>query len=173
MGPNGKFSATNPQDSQLLAIQPGVLFDNNRAANYGEIKSFADLDVPAGQTLSLQGGVVEVSGSLTAPGGRVEVLGSQVGLLGNGAIDVSAETGGEIILKAEGNIEVQSTLNSSSLSFFNDAGAGGEITLKAGGDTKSGIHKHAIPHPVETLHATSQSKFRDCLKTGVTKPDLV
>ncbi|NET62554.1 MAG: filamentous hemagglutinin N-terminal domain-containing protein [Symploca sp. SIO2E6] len=110
LGPNGVFSATNPQDSQLLNVQPGVLLDNNRAADYREIKSFADLGVPAGQTLSLQGGVVEVSGSLTAPGGKVEVLGNQVGLLGNAKIDVSAETGGEVILKAEGKISVTGTL---------------------------------------------------------------
>ncbi|NET62500.1 MAG: hypothetical protein F6K47_42315 [Symploca sp. SIO2E6] len=94
LGPNGVFSATNPQDSQLLNVQPGVLFDNNRAADYGEIQSFADLGVPAGQTLSLQGGTVEVRGSLTATGGRVEVLGDRVGLFEDGKIDVSGETGG-------------------------------------------------------------------------------
>ncbi|NET61476.1 MAG: filamentous hemagglutinin N-terminal domain-containing protein, partial [Symploca sp. SIO2E6] len=94
LGPNGGFSATNPQDSQLLAIQPGVVFDNSRAADYGEIKSFADLGVPAGQTLSLQGSTVEVRGSLTAPGGRVEVLGDRVGLFKDGKIDVSGDTGG-------------------------------------------------------------------------------
>ncbi|NEP58767.1 MAG: filamentous hemagglutinin N-terminal domain-containing protein, partial [Symploca sp. SIO2G7] len=94
LGQQGVFSATNPQNSQLLTIQPGVLFHNAWAAYQAKINSQADLAVAPGQTLRLQGGTVELTGSLTAPGGRVEVLGNRVGLLRDAKIDVSGANGG-------------------------------------------------------------------------------
>jgi len=94
LGQQGVFSATNPQNSQLLTIQPTALFHQAWAAHQAQINNEADLAVAPGQTLRLQGGTVKLTGSLTAPGGRVEVLGNRVGLLGDAEIDVSGVNGG-------------------------------------------------------------------------------
>ncbi|NER93483.1 MAG: filamentous hemagglutinin N-terminal domain-containing protein [Symploca sp. SIO1B1] len=94
LGQQGVFSATNPQNSQLLTIQPTALFHQAWADHQAEINNEADLAVAPGQTLRLQGGTVKLTGSLTAPGGRVEVLGNRVGLLGDAEIDVSGVNGG-------------------------------------------------------------------------------
>jgi len=94
LGQQGVFSATNPQNSQLLTIQPTALFHQAWADHQAQINNEADLAVAPGQTLRLQGGTVQLTGSLTAPGGRVEVLGNRVGLLGDAEIDVSGVNGG-------------------------------------------------------------------------------
>ncbi|NES21219.1 MAG: filamentous hemagglutinin N-terminal domain-containing protein [Symploca sp. SIO3E6] len=94
LGQQGVFSATNPQNSQLLTIQPTALFHQAWATHQAQINNQADLAVAPGQTLRLQGGTVKLTGSLTAPGGKVEVLGNRVGLLGNARIDVSGVNGG-------------------------------------------------------------------------------
>jgi len=94
LGNNGVFSATNPDNSQLLTVEPGALFHHAWETHQAKINNQADLAVGAGETLKLQSGTVTMTGSLTAPGGRVEVLGHRVGLLDNAKIDVSSATGG-------------------------------------------------------------------------------
>ncbi len=98
--PDGKqFSATNPEAAPLLTVnvqQPiGLRFEGQE----GLITNAADLAVASRQTLSLSGSDVATTGNLTAPGGRVEVLGTNsVALLENATIDVSASTGGGTVL---------------------------------------------------------------------------
>ncbi|NES21221.1 MAG: filamentous hemagglutinin N-terminal domain-containing protein [Symploca sp. SIO3E6] len=50
LGQQGVFSATNPQNSQLLTVQPTALFENAFAANQAQINSQADLAVAPEQT---------------------------------------------------------------------------------------------------------------------------
>jgi len=93
LGPDGIFSATNPDGSQLLNIQPEAIFTNALANHMAQINNQASLAVGVGSTLALQGGEVTVTGSLAAPGGTVMVLGEQISLLDNASIDVSNQTG--------------------------------------------------------------------------------
>ncbi len=65
----------------------------------GAINNAADLAVASRQTLSLSGSNVATTGNLTAPAGRVEVLGTEtVALLEDATIDVSAPAGGGTVL---------------------------------------------------------------------------
>ncbi len=98
LGEEGVFSATNPHNSQLLNVQPGALFHQAWANHQAEINHQGNLAVGQGETLRLQSGTVTMTGSLTAPGGRVEVLGHRVGLLDDAGIDVSSATGGGTVL---------------------------------------------------------------------------
>jgi filamentous hemagglutinin family protein len=98
LGKDGYFSATQPQSSSLLSVSPGVLFLNAVAASGGSITNAGNLAVGKGETLTLAGSTVTSTGSLTAPGGVVQVLGERVGLLENARIDVSSDTGGGTVL---------------------------------------------------------------------------
>jgi filamentous hemagglutinin family protein len=88
-----EFNAINPNDAPLVTVNitPGVqLVDIPQ----GDILNAADLEVGAGQTLALLGDTVINSGDLTAAGGTVQVLGTQVNLIDQATINVSGETGG-------------------------------------------------------------------------------
>ena len=100
LGETGLFSASEPQKSNLLAVNPSALFFNAMAAQSivsrsqalgieGETNSVATpvgLQVPPGQTLALVGGDVFLEGgNLTAAGGRIE-LGS---VAGNGVVSLT------------------------------------------------------------------------------------
>ncbi|MEQ9000947.1 MAG: filamentous hemagglutinin N-terminal domain-containing protein [Coleofasciculus sp. B1-GNL1-01] len=86
-GNQGIFSATDPEAPPLLTVNPDVLFFNQLAAQgVSSIEVRGSLSVPSGETLLLVGGNVAPSltstgellidgGSLTAPGGRVELAG--------------------------------------------------------------------------------------------------
>ncbi|MGK7951009.1 MAG: filamentous hemagglutinin N-terminal domain-containing protein [Xenococcaceae cyanobacterium] len=89
LGKQGIFSASSPETSNLLTVQPSALFFNQLAAGQiinrsqvsglsGERESVG-LSVSAGKTLALIGGEILLKGgNLTAPGGRIE-LGSVAG----------------------------------------------------------------------------------------------
>jgi filamentous hemagglutinin family protein len=96
--PDGtQFSATNPGDSSLLSVSVplGVQYGPRLR---GDITNAGSLAVNPGQGITLYGGTVRSSGSLTAPGGIVQVLGDRVALTDNARIDVSGETGGGTVL---------------------------------------------------------------------------
>ncbi|MBE9139131.1 filamentous hemagglutinin N-terminal domain-containing protein [Nodosilinea sp. LEGE 07088] len=92
-----EFSATNPQGPELLSVNVnlGVQWGPGQA---GPLTNNADLAVSEGQTLTLFGGKVTHAGSLTAPGGTVEVLGNNLSLVDNASIDVSGSTGGTVLI---------------------------------------------------------------------------
>lgn len=95
--PDGsQFSATNPQAAPLLTVNitPGLQYGRGQAP----ITQAGNLTVGNGQSLTLIGNTVTNTGGLTAPGGRVEVLGDRVALLDQAAIDVSAPGGGGTVL---------------------------------------------------------------------------
>ncbi|MEQ8964003.1 MAG: filamentous hemagglutinin N-terminal domain-containing protein, partial [Coleofasciculus sp. C2-GNP5-27] len=102
LGNDGVFRATNPQDSQLLAIQPGVLFLDALRQQQAEIRNQGNLSVGTGQTLTLAGDRVMSTGSLTAPGGTIQVLGEDVQLLETARINVSSLTGGGSVTIGQG-----------------------------------------------------------------------
>ncbi|MGK7900264.1 MAG: filamentous hemagglutinin N-terminal domain-containing protein [Hormoscilla sp.] len=94
LGENGLFSATDLDPSKLLHVQPEALFHNALANHMARLNNRGNLAVGTGSTLVLHGGEVRNSGSLTAPGGTVMVLGERIGLLDDASIDVSSPTGG-------------------------------------------------------------------------------
>jgi filamentous hemagglutinin family protein len=96
--PDGsEFSATNPQAPPLLTINltPGLQYGTPPS---GTINQAGNLTVASGQTLALYGNKVTSTGSLTAPGGTVMVLGERIGLFDTAQIDVSSDLGGGTVL---------------------------------------------------------------------------
>jgi len=116
LGNDSYFSATDLTGSRLLTVQPGALFHNAVANQPAAITNAGHLAVGEGQTLKLQGGEVTSTGSLVAPGGRVEVLGDRISLLDQAQIDVSGETGGGIALIG-GNFQGQGTTPTAQTTF--------------------------------------------------------
>ncbi|WP_335054443.1 two-partner secretion domain-containing protein [Nostoc sp.] len=97
--PDGsEFSATDPQAPPLLAVNlvPGVQFGARPPGS--TITNAGNLAVTQGQNLTLLGGTTTSTGTLTAPGGTVQVLGDRVALLDNARVDVSSPTGGGTVL---------------------------------------------------------------------------
>lgn len=139
LGESGIFSATEPDNSTLLAIQPGVLFYNALRSHQAEIRNQGSLTVGTGQNLTLHADTVTSTGNLTAPGGTVQVLGDRVSLLNNASINVSAPTGGGTVLIGNGkqvNITSGVTINAdtmppnSSLASVGN-GNGGTVIIKS------------------------------------------
>ncbi|MEQ8753346.1 MAG: filamentous hemagglutinin N-terminal domain-containing protein [Coleofasciculus sp. G1-WW12-02] len=107
--PDGsEFSATNPQAPPLLTINvtPGLQYGTPPT---GDINHQGNLAVESGQTLALHGNQVTSTGSLTAPGGTVMVLGERIGLLDSAEIDVSSQIGGGTVLIG-GSFQGQGTI---------------------------------------------------------------
>ena len=135
--PDGKeFNATNPNLPPLLTVevqQPvGLKFEGEP----GIITNAADLAVNTQQTLSLAGGEVENRGNLTAPEGRVEILGTKsVTLLDDTTIDVSAPNSGGTVLIGGGNTiapDAKRTYIGNDVAIAANAltdGNGGEVTI--------------------------------------------
>ncbi|MEM1169224.1 MAG: filamentous hemagglutinin N-terminal domain-containing protein [Cyanobacteria bacterium P01_H01_bin.35] len=79
LGENGLFSATNPQNSNLLSVAPSALFFNQLETQTGNIinQSTAGengLQVARGETIGLVGNHVIIDGGkLTAEQGRIEI----------------------------------------------------------------------------------------------------
>ncbi|AFZ19924.1 two-partner secretion domain-containing protein [Allocoleopsis franciscana] len=138
LGDTGLFSASEPQSSNLLAINPNAFF-YNQLSNQGQIinRSTATttvldtptigLQVPDGRSLLLVGGDVKLDdGFLSAPGGRVE-LG---GVVQNAIVGLNTN-GNELRLSfptdvARANV---SLTNASDVNV--QAGGGGSIAINA------------------------------------------
>ncbi len=79
LGENGIFSATNPQNSNLLSVAPSALFFNQIATHTGNIINTSTaaeigLQVPTGETLGLVGNNVIIDGGkVTTEQGRIEI----------------------------------------------------------------------------------------------------
>ena len=149
LGTQGIFSATEPEKSTLLAIEPGALFTNAQRSYQAEIQNQGALTVGTGQTLTLQGDIVNSTGNLTAPAGTVQVVGTQVNLLENASIDVSSPTGGgSVIVKSnqltrfEGHISARGGENSGDGGFVEVSG--GNLQFSGTVDTSAPMGKVGI-----------------------------
>jgi filamentous hemagglutinin family protein len=125
LGNNGYFSATDIQGSQLLNVQPDALFANALRNHQAQINNQGNLAVGTGQTLTLFGGTVTNSGSLTASGGTVRVLGDRVSLIDSAQIDVSSPTGGGTVLVG-GDYQGRGTIPTATQTFV-----GSGVTINA------------------------------------------
>ena len=77
LGENGLFSATNPQSSNLLNVQPNALFINALRNQTAIINNQGNLTVESGQNITLFGADVINNGTLTAPEGTIQLTGSE------------------------------------------------------------------------------------------------
>jgi large exoprotein involved in heme utilization and adhesion len=94
---------------------------------------------------SLFGNTVTSSGTITAPGGRVEIFGDRIGLLENAKIDVSAVGGGGTVLIG-GDVQGQGQVPNATSTFIGknvtinaDAinnGNGGQVIIWSDGSTR-------------------------------------
>ncbi|MDJ0536497.1 MAG: filamentous hemagglutinin N-terminal domain-containing protein, partial [Xenococcaceae cyanobacterium MO_207.B15] len=125
-GEDGFFSASDPQNSQLLTVKPEVFFENALANVEGNIVNQGDLAVASQQTLSFLGRNISNTGNLTAPGGIVGIFGSKsVALSENATIDVSFPTGGGTVLIG-GDFQGSGILPTSKRTYI-----GENVTIKA------------------------------------------
>ncbi|MDD1425829.1 filamentous hemagglutinin N-terminal domain-containing protein [Dolichospermum sp. ST_sed9] len=77
LGEEGLFSASNPQSSNLLTVQPGALFRNALRNQQATINNQGSLIVDEGKNITLFGANVINTGGLTAPGGTVQLTGAE------------------------------------------------------------------------------------------------
>jgi filamentous hemagglutinin family protein len=97
------YSAVDPKAPPVLTVslRPGLQLGRP----IGDIRSEGSLTVGTGQTLTLHGNQVAVSGALTVPDGTVQVLGNQV-QLDAAQLDVSGTTFGTIRLAAIDHVDI-------------------------------------------------------------------
>ena len=119
-----EFSATNPQAPPLLAVNIpiGLQFRENPGSITSQ--STAGLEVQSGKSLTLVGAKVSLEGgSLTAPGGRVELGGlaasGTVGINSHGSLSFPNDV-------ARANV---SLTNGAKVDVRNPVGKGGEINI--------------------------------------------
>jgi filamentous hemagglutinin family protein len=161
LGDTGLFSASQPQSSNLLAINPNALF-YNQLSNQGQIvnRSTATttvlgtptigLQVPDGRSLLLVGGDVRSEGGrLFAPGGRVELA----GVAQNGIVELSAN-GNELRLNFPTDVA------RADVSLTNEA----EVNVRAGGGGSIAIN-------ARNLEVLGGSKVRAGIASGLGSPE--
>jgi large exoprotein involved in heme utilization and adhesion len=89
-----------------MTLKPGLQYG---ATPLEDVSNDGTLAVDPGESLVLLGDTVTNTGTLTAPGGQVQLLGNRVGLFGAGRIDVSSPTGGGTV-NLGGDFQGQGTL---------------------------------------------------------------
>ncbi|XGV98309.1 MAG: filamentous hemagglutinin N-terminal domain-containing protein [Leptolyngbya sp. BL-A-14] len=141
--PNGyAFDATNPDSPPLLTVNAPLGLTTWLPA-VGTITSSGNLST--GQSLTLLGNKVTITGTLAVPGGTVQVLGNRVALLDYARVDVSSPTGGGNVFFG-GNYKGQGTLPNAlqtyvapTATIHADAtsnGNGGHVVVWANGSTR-------------------------------------
>ncbi|NES87295.1 MAG: filamentous hemagglutinin N-terminal domain-containing protein [Moorea sp. SIO2B7] len=105
--PDGsQFSATNPQAPPLLKIEVevpvGLVFEGKAASS---LENAGNLEVGKGKNLTLQGDIITNSGSLTASGGTIHLLGNQVSPVDKATFDSSYPSNGDTFLIGKENLE--------------------------------------------------------------------
>ena len=127
-----EFSATNPNAPPLLTINfnPGLQYGNVDPES--EIDNRGVLEVGSRQNLSLLGGKVNHSGSLTVPGGFIEVSGADVNFTGTVDTRDADSSAGNFLLNSQ-NILIQEgeTISGASIS---QALANSNVILQADND---------------------------------------
>jgi filamentous hemagglutinin family protein len=152
LGEDGRFSATNPASDNLIELDPSVFWFNDLIQPGAINITGVNLQMPAGEALSLIGGEVRIDGAqINAQGGRVNI--AALAAEGNVQLDalnssltvedtfersdVSLENGSEIDVQSDGggNISIYSRSLSLANSSFITAGIAqdsGTINSQAG-----------------------------------------
>jgi len=144
LGDGDVFSAVDPAAPPLLTVSltPGLQYG---ATPQGDISNAGDLAVAPKESLILMGQTVTHTGTLTASGGRVQLLGDRVGVFEAGRIDVSSPTDGGMV-NLGGDFQGQGTLPTAQQTVVGpeatlsadatDSGEGGDIIVWADGVTR-------------------------------------
>ena len=141
--PDGsQFSAVNPQGPPLLKINLTSGLQYGRPQ--GDVANAGHLTVGQGQRLTLLGRTVTHTGRLTAPGGRVEVLGDRVILRDPAQVDVSAVGNGGTVLIG-GDFQGKGTVPNAQSTFI-----GPNVIISANGISPT-------PSPPSPITPTPQS----------------
>ncbi|MBT9314015.1 two-partner secretion domain-containing protein [Leptothoe spongobia] len=137
------FSAVQPQQPLLTVSAPIGLHHGDRPN--GNIINQGQLALSPEQQLTLFGHQVEHSGELRVPGGRVELLGHQIDVVGQAVIDVSSPGQGGVILVG-GDYQGQPTRPTSAMTTVGaqtkltadgiGTGNGGQVILWSDGITR-------------------------------------
>ncbi|BAY65732.1 filamentous hemagglutinin family outer membrane protein [Calothrix brevissima NIES-22] len=137
-----EFNTTNPEAPPLLTlkIRPGL-----QNGIQGNISNAGNLTVGTGQSLTLLANTVTSTGTITAPGGRVEIFGDRIGLLDNAKIEVSAVGGGGTVLIG-GDFQGKGTVPNAASTFIGkntsinadaiDNGNGGRVIVWSDNNTR-------------------------------------
>jgi filamentous hemagglutinin family protein len=125
--PDGSsFSAKDPFAPVEIKVEVKPLIGIYFEGTGHFITNDADLKVGKGQSITLFGRKVTSVGTLTAPGGTVQVLGTEnVTLSGKAKIDVSSETGGGTVLIG-GDFQGKGTVPNAATTFI-----GKDVSIKA------------------------------------------
>ncbi|QXE22445.1 hemagglutination activity domain protein [Richelia sinica FACHB-800] len=132
-----EYSATNPKSPPLLQVNVpmGVQWG---ADSLGEISNAGNLTVSPGQRLTLLGNTVTNTGSLVAPGGTIEIIGTNINLLKNSRIDVASMEKNQELSSRNPHINLQASnditikdLTDNQLNFITN---GGQIDFTADAD---------------------------------------
>ncbi|MEH2248433.1 two-partner secretion domain-containing protein [Nostoc sp.] len=160
LGKDKLFSTREPQKSNLLTIKPTALFSNILHQLQAEISNQGNLTIGTGQTLTLQGDIITSTGSLTVPGGTVQLLGNQVSLLNDAKINTDAlknGNGGTVIIKAndlthfEGNISARGGDNSGNGGFVEVSGGRVEFAGTVDTSASNGSFGRLLLDPKDIL----------------------
>nr|MBX2865686.1 filamentous hemagglutinin N-terminal domain-containing protein [Leptolyngbyaceae cyanobacterium MAG.088] len=123
-GQEGVFSAVNPGSDQLLAINPSAFFFSE-LSQPADIIHQANFQVPAGESLVLLGGDINLDGGqLITPGGRIEIG----AITGPGTVNVSA---GDTALTVSNDLERGNVQLSNEALIDVAASGGGDISVYA------------------------------------------
>jgi filamentous hemagglutinin family protein len=114
-----EFSATQPQAPPLLTVSVPLGLQYGNAM--GDIHQAGNLGITDGQSLTLYGKTVTNTGTLTAAGGTIQLLGDRVALLAPTQIDVSSTRGGGTV-RVGGDLQGQGTLPTATATYV-DPGA--------------------------------------------------
>jgi filamentous hemagglutinin family protein len=127
-GDRGLFSASNPNESQLLSIKPSAFFYNQIAAQQSAIVHRGFLQVPDGKSLLLLGGNVTLDfGYLIALGGRVELS----GVSGTGSVQLTVDEDNLSLSPNNTTLADVSLTNNSLVSVVTTDSEGGDIDIAA------------------------------------------
>ncbi|MBR8831414.1 MAG: hypothetical protein N5P05_000899 [Chroococcopsis gigantea SAG 12.99] len=113
--PDGSiFSATNPAPPPLLKVTATAPIGLIMSGQTGEVMNLGNLKVGNGQTLLINGRKVTNSGSLTASGGNIQLIGNEVVFFGLADVSGTNSPGGTFLIRAD-NISIGDDNNKTSL----------------------------------------------------------
>ncbi|NER99593.1 MAG: filamentous hemagglutinin N-terminal domain-containing protein, partial [Symploca sp. SIO1B1] len=133
LGNQGYFSASEPQTSNLVAVEPGALFFNQVANQPGVIRSQGNLTT--GGNFTLWADNLDLKGQLQAGGNLTLQAQDTIRAEDNAANPFIAQAGNQLLVQGDQKVEILAFNHPDSGLF-----AGGNMTLRSGnrvgGDTR-------------------------------------
>ncbi|MBW4519763.1 MAG: filamentous hemagglutinin N-terminal domain-containing protein [Scytolyngbya sp. HA4215-MV1] len=133
LGQTGLFSATAPQQSTLLAVQPGALFFNAVASQPSTIVSQGNL--ATGKDFTLAASNLTLSGQLRAGGNLTLQAADTLTIRDSATVPFVASAGGQLWVQGDRQVSIFA-LNHPSSGLF----AGGNLTLRSANQIEGDAH---------------------------------